>query len=150
MVALNDADTGIRVAHGVGINGNLNLRPIAYNGHCLYARVCLFGEADGPEWFQRKVGLISLPQTAKDGSTLADRTDWAEVLAVGENVGKPCLKSHQHKFKRARCLAPIYKPGQRILLPKVVGAGMNRSTANWRNEYFVEESMPLCVVEDDG
>lgn len=109
--------------------GVAKLIPLAFAGHCYYVRAC-----ENPD----DVGGIILTERAKNKSL------WAEVLAVGPNVGKPCEKKHQKMFSRPRTMGQHAPVGSLILCPCEDEQGIEDSPVSPGVEYFIEESCPLA------
>ncbi len=135
--------------------------PIAFGGHCFYVRRVVKGKQVGECFFDREINGIIMPQQAyihdrdKDGNpvfttirNLWDRTNIAEVIGKGHNVGKPCSQAHMHKFKRARWIDDNVKVGDLLLFPMEHLLGIKASPYA-EYERFVEESVPLAIVPEE-
>ena len=128
------------VAVGAGKLGNRNLRPLYYGGHCFLVRKCFTGEQVGEDFFDRQLGGIILPQQT------ADRSLVVEVLAKGSMVGKRCSKEHKKFHNRPRCLSDDVKVGDMLLCPNMDATRIQRSPLA-EFEIFIEESLPLAIIE---
>jgi len=128
-----------QIAEQVGEFGGHTIRPIAFGGHCLYCIKSVTGEQVGENFFDRALDGIALPQK------FANLQNQLKVLAKGPNVGKPCSKFHQRKFKRARWLDDQVQIGDIILCPEQ-DPGI-RMSALWPEiEFFIEESVPQVII----
>ena len=115
--------------------GGIRVKPMAFRGHSLLCRKCRSAD---------EVGGVLMPDSRKD------RNLCVEVLAVGGEVGKPLNMKHSGQRKMASSLnrRPFatdgFRVGQILLCPNE-HEGI-RETAIGRNEYVIEESVPLAIL----
>jgi len=123
-----------------GTLGNVALSPLFFGGHSFYVAKCVQGDSVNGEFWRRELEGIELPETYSDTQLCVT------VLAKGPRVGKPCSKEHAKRHERPICLADAVNVGDTLLC-------LNRSLGIKRSpicdyEFFIEESVPLCVLRE--
>ena len=135
----------------------------AFGGHCLLCRKLEMGEQD-VERHLRRVGLLVVPAKVLDSASQV-KFVVMEILAKGPNVGKWCSKEHSRQYAdvgcsgqsipRPRCMDDIYRVGDMIVCKYYEPErgksnpcpSVNPETGQPYEEFFVEESAPLAILE---
>jgi hypothetical protein len=102
------------------------------------------------------VGCIVLPERVGTSS------EWAEVIGIGPNVGKPCSSEHAEKYRhdewkrdkrasRAGKFEPSDVEGKLVHIPLPWPFTDERCMPSPVSdiEFFIEESLPTMVYEPD-
>ena len=130
--------------------GGVKFMPMAYAGHCIYARKCRPGdEVDGNAHVRALDGIV-LPDAA------GDRSQWLEVLAVGPNVGAQCTEEHARRLRSLWIDKSGLRAAQRSNIPQDIVGHLTYMAVNddprikqapmSPDEFFIEESLPLAIL----
>lgn len=123
----------------VGETGDCNILLTAFGGHCFYCIKSVTGQQHGDNFFDREIDGVVLPRR------FTNLTNQLKVVGRGPNVGKPCSKFHRKKHARPRHLPNTVKIGDVVICPEQ-DPGILMSPLWPEIEFFIEESVPICVI----